>query len=113
LFYDTEGEAIEEFSSRFLCVAGVFGIDVFAINGTSGALTLVPGSPFVDNSGPFGVVAAPSTKFIYVRFRFYRRDCSTSVIQSGRFRTSRGLGPSAAPTIPSFSMRSMRCAARP
>jgi hypothetical protein len=43
----------------------------------------------------------------------YRNDSSTSLIQSGLLRTSRGLGPSAAPTIPSFSIRSIRCAARP
>ena len=43
----------------------------------------------------------------------YRSASSTSLSQSGRLSTSRGLGPSAAPTMPSFSMRSMRCAARP
>ena len=43
----------------------------------------------------------------------YRRDSSTSESQSGRFNTSRGLGPSAAPTMPSRSIKSMRCAARP
>jgi 6-phosphogluconolactonase (cycloisomerase 2 family) len=59
------GMAIDT-SGKFLCVAGVSAIDVFAINGTSGALTLEPGSPFPDNNGPFGVVAAPSSKFIYV-----------------------------------------------
>ena len=47
------------------------------------------------------------------RFPIYRIDSSTSEIQSGRFSTSRGLGPSAAPTMPSRSIRSMRCAARP
>jgi 6-phosphogluconolactonase len=51
-------------SGRFLHVAGVFGIDVFVIN-AKGALTLVPGSPFLDNNGPLGVLTAPSTKFIY------------------------------------------------
>src|SRR5205814_4610876 len=35
---------------------------------------------------------------------FYRMACSTSSIQSGRFNTSRGFGPSAAPTIPSRSV---------
>ena len=45
--------------------------------------------------------------------RIYRIDSSTSEIQSGRFRTSRGLGPSAAPTMPSRSIRSIRWAARP
>ena len=44
---------------------------------------------------------------------FYRVVSSISEIQSGRFKTSRGLGPSAAPTMPSCSIRSMRCAARP
>src|SRR5882672_1056827 len=48
-----------------------------------------------------------------IEARLYLSDCSTSVIQSGRFRTSRGLGPSAAPTMPSFSIRSIKCAARP
>src|SRR5208282_2894996 len=43
----------------------------------------------------------------------YRIDSSISEIQSGRLSTSRGLGPSAAPTMPSRSMRSMRWAARP
>ena len=43
----------------------------------------------------------------------YRKASSTSVSQSGRFSTSRGFGPSAAPTMPSCSMRSMRWAARP
>lgn len=43
----------------------------------------------------------------------YLSDSSTSESQSGRFNTSRGLGPSAAPTIPSLSIRSIRCAARP
>jgi hypothetical protein len=43
----------------------------------------------------------------------YRIVSSISEIQSGRFKTSRGLGPSAAPTIPSCSIRSIRCAARP
>ena len=38
----------------------------------------------------------------------YRMDSSTSEIQFGRFRTSRGLGPSAAPTMPSRSIRSIR-----
>jgi hypothetical protein len=47
------------------------------------------------------------------RARDYRRDSSTSESQLGRFNTSRGLGPSAAPTMPSRSIRSMRCAARP
>jgi hypothetical protein len=45
--------------------------------------------------------------------RPYLIDSSISEIQSGRFSTSRGLGPSAAPTMPSRSMRSMRWAARP
>src|SRR6185369_1547076 len=44
---------------------------------------------------------------------FYRNESSTSSSQSGRFSTSRGFGPSAGPTIPSRSIRSMRCAARP
>lgn len=43
----------------------------------------------------------------------YRIVCSISEIQLGRFSTSRGFGPSAAPTIPSCSIRSIRCAARP
>ncbi len=43
----------------------------------------------------------------------YRIVCSISEIQSGRFKTSRGFGPSAAPTIPSCSIRSIKCAARP
>src|ERR1700728_4607481 len=43
----------------------------------------------------------------------YRVVSSISEIQSGRFNTSRGLGPSAAPTIPSCSIRSIRWAARP
>src|SRR5271157_1223617 len=43
----------------------------------------------------------------------HRIDSSISEIQLGRFSTSRGLGPSAAPTMPSRSMRSIRCAARP
>jgi len=38
----------------------------------------------------------------------YRNASSTSFNQSGRLRTSRGLGPSAAPTMPSCSMRSIR-----
>ena len=44
--------------------------------------------------------------FVYI-------DSSTSVIQLGRFKTSRGLGPSAAPTIPSRSIKSIKWAARP
>jgi hypothetical protein len=43
----------------------------------------------------------------------HRSDSSTSDSQSGRLSTSRGLGPSAAPTMPSRSIRSMRWAARP
>lgn len=38
---------------------------------------------------------------------------SNSFIQSRPFRTSRGLVPSGGPTIPSFSIKSIRCAARP
>ena len=49
----------------------------------------------------------------HVRFRFQRMDSSTSEIHSGRFSTSRGLGPSAAPTMPSRSIRSIKWAARP
>ncbi len=44
---------------------------------------------------------------------FYRRVVSTSFSQSGGLRISRGLGPSAGPTIPSRSIMSIRWAARP
>ena len=40
-------------------------------------------------------------------------DSSNSRIQFFDFRTSRGLDPSAGPTIPSFSIMSIRRAARP
>ena len=43
----------------------------------------------------------------------YLMDWSTSRIQSFDFKTSRGLVPSGGPTMPSFSMMSMRRAARP
>ena len=43
----------------------------------------------------------------------HRSASSTSLSQSGRFNTSRGLGPSAAPTMPSRSIKSIRWAARP
>ena len=40
-------------------------------------------------------------------------DSSNSFIQLLPFRTSRGRVPSGGPTIPSFSIRSIKCAARP
>src|SRR5271170_3575042 len=43
----------------------------------------------------------------------YRVESSNSFIQSLVLRTSRGLEPSAGPTMPSFSMRSIKRAARP
>jgi len=44
---------------------------------------------------------------------FYFIDSSNSFIQSRFLRTSRGFAPSGGPTMPSFSMRSIRRAARP
>ena len=45
--------------------------------------------------------------------RSYRRVVSISLSQSGGLRISRGLVPSAGPTMPSRSIKSIRCAARP
>ena len=46
-------------------------------------------------------------------FAAYCIDSSYSFIQLFPFNTSRGRVPSGGPTIPSFSMMSIRCAARP
>lgn len=43
----------------------------------------------------------------------YCTDSSNSFIQFLPFNTSRGRVPSGGPTIPSFSMMSIKCAARP
>ena len=55
-------------------------------------------------TGDFALTLLPNRQCI---------DWSNSRIQSFFLRTSRGLEPSAGPTIPSFSMRSIRRAARP
>ncbi len=61
-------------SGRFLYVADHLTGDIagFTINGSTGALTLISGSPFSDqptqegSTQPFGLVVAPSGKFLYV-----------------------------------------------
>ena len=45
--------------------------------------------------------------------RLYFMDSSNSLIQSFFFRTSRAFAPSGGPTIPSFSIKSIKRAARP
>jgi hypothetical protein len=67
----------------------------------------VPTGTFNRNTCTYNVPPGPLGR------ESYRMVSSISEIQLGRFSTSRGLGPSAAPTIPSCSIRSMRCAARP
>ena len=52
-------------SGKFLYVVGVFGINAFNVNSTSGALTPILGSLFVDTNGPLGAVVVSSGRFLY------------------------------------------------
>ncbi len=88
---------------EFYCTGG-FAPDHFVRLSTGLAQALQPCCPVSSRceSGRARVAPFP-----------YRIDSSTSEIQSGLFNTSRGLGPSAAPTMPSRSMRSIKWAALP
>ena len=50
------------------CTGGVGtgNVSAYTINGASGALTPVPGSPFAAGTGPQGVTVDPSGQFVYV-----------------------------------------------
>jgi 6-phosphogluconolactonase len=49
-----------------ICNGGNGTISAYAINGTTGALNAVPGSPFAAGLGPDSVTIDPSGKFLYV-----------------------------------------------
>jgi 6-phosphogluconolactonase (cycloisomerase 2 family) len=50
---------------RFLFVGTASGIFAYSIDATTGALTMVAGSPFAAGSGTAFAIAAPSTGFLY------------------------------------------------
>src|SRR4051812_8817147 len=52
-------------SGRFVYVAGS-GISVYTIDGTTGALTEIPGSPFAAANGFFSIAIEPTGRFAYV-----------------------------------------------
>jgi len=54
----------------FLYVPNQISNDVsaYAVNGSSGALTAVPGSPFASGAGAMSIVAVPSGEFVYIAY---------------------------------------------
>jgi 6-phosphogluconolactonase (cycloisomerase 2 family) len=52
-------------SGKFLYVAGVFGIAAYTVNSSTGSLSAVAGSPFLDSDGHEGLIPYPSGNFIY------------------------------------------------
>jgi DNA-binding beta-propeller fold protein YncE len=62
------GQAFGQKKPKFAYVANARGYNVsaYTIDGTTGALTSVPGSPFAAGSDPQSVAVDPSGKFAYV-----------------------------------------------
>jgi 6-phosphogluconolactonase len=78
-------------SGRFLFVPGIDppnGVSAFTIDSTTGALTLVPGSPFlfagqtVLNSRPFGIVVDSTGQFVYVTLEATNQVAAFSIVSS-------------------------------
>jgi 6-phosphogluconolactonase (cycloisomerase 2 family) len=66
-------------SGRFVYVAISAEISAFAIDGETGALTMVPGSPFLMKGEPHSIAVDPSGRFVYVA-NYYAKHVSAYAI---------------------------------
>lgn len=76
---------------------GTFDISGFAINGTSGALTSLPGSPYAfgttSSSAEFSLVPTPDGRFLYVMDAIQRKVVTFVISSDGSLSIAGAIGP--------------------